>query len=223
MVAAPAAAEEPKVESADGITGCHEFHKRNERELAEWMKQQPPTPYEYPQPDLVLEAPWNPVLKAVNASSDLLLASLLPHVGAQLRADAPGLFLAWPWSVPFGPAYTCTRKRGSFVVKNFFAHRALLEPGIVAAGRGAGLFVRPGYRFVHHPSDWVVGVGGGIGSTIELVGNREPLRASVSGEALVQFGGCCDPGYFMFTARYDRYLAGGVRDTVTASLGLVYF
>jgi hypothetical protein len=99
----------------------------------------------------------------------------------------------------------------------------MLEPGIIAGSRGAGFFTRPGYRFIYHPSDWVVGAGGGLGSTIEIAGNREPLRPSLSPEAVIQFGHCCDASYFTMALRYDRFFAGDTRNVVWASLGYTFF
>lgn len=214
---------EDKLETADGPTACREFDAKNERELAEWSKTQPAAPYAHPRPDDVLGAPWGPFLKGFGSHPDLLLATIIPHVGAQLRADAPAAVVSWPWQLPFGPAYTCSRRAGTFMVREHKAHRALLEPGFASGQRGTGLFVRPGYRFVFQPSEWVVGVGGGLGSTIELTGNREPTRLSVGPEALLRFGHCCDPGYFTLTFRYDHFFGGNVTDIFWGSLGFVYF
>ena len=171
-----ARADEPKIETADGPKACHAFEEKNEEELARWEKEQPAVPYEYPREDNVLGAPWGSFLGSVGSSAGLLLATVIPHVGAQLRGDLPAAVVSWPWQVPFGPAFTCSRKQGSFKVDEFRSHRAILEPGFSSSNRGVGVFVRPGYRFVYHPSDWVVGAGGGIGSTFELTGNREPTR-----------------------------------------------
>jgi hypothetical protein len=100
----------------------------------------------------------------------------------------------------------------------------MLEPGIVSSDRGSGVFVRPGYRFLSHPSEWVVGAGGGLGTTIEITGNQEPHgRPSFSPEGVIQFGHCCDPGYFTLTLRYDHYFAGIVTDVVGGSLGYTFF
>lgn len=208
---------------ADGSLACRQFNERNERELAAWQKSQPPVPYVYPREGLVLGAPWGSFLDGVSDSGDLILASVLPHVGAQLRAGSPALLLSLPWSLPIGPPMTCSRARGSFTVKNHRPHRALLEPGMTAGQRGVGTFVRPGYRFLYHPSDWVVGIGGGLGSTLEISGNREPTRLSLSPEAVIQFGHCCDAGYFTLQVRYDHFLGGNDRDLIGGSLGFVYF
>lgn len=218
-----AAAEEPKLEFADGAEACRAFNEKNERELAAWSKSQPATPYQYPREDNILGAPWGPLTRSFGSSLELLAASAVPHVGAQLRVETPAAVVSWPWSVPLGPASTCSRKQGTFTVNNFRSHRALLEPGLVASTRGLGLFVRPGYRFIYHPSEWVVGIGGGLGSTIELAGNREPLRPSLGPEGVMQFGRCCDSSYFTFAIRYDRYFSGEARNILWGSLGYTFF
>jgi hypothetical protein len=218
-----ARAEEPKVDTADGLAACREFSEKNDRELADWTKQQPPVKYEYPHEDTVLGAPWGAFLKSIGDNADLVLATILPHFGAQLRNDTPAAIISWPWSIPFGPAYTCSRKQGSFVVNEHKAHRAILEPGVVSSNRGVGVFVRPGYRFLYQPSDWVVGAGGGLGSTIELTGNREPTRASLGPEAVIRFGHCCEPSYFTLAFRFDHYFAGEIRNILSGSLGYVFF
>jgi len=155
-------AEEPKIDYADGPSACREFHAKNDRELETWQKQQPAVPYKYPQEKEVLGAPWGGVLESIGSQWELVLATIIPHFGAQLRSDSPAAIISWPLSIPIGPAYTCSRTQGSFTVKNHKAHRAMLEPGIVSSNRGVGAFLRPGYRFIYQPSDWVVGPGGGL-------------------------------------------------------------
>jgi hypothetical protein len=223
VLARPAQAEEQETDFGDGITACDEFDAKNERELAEWTKQQPKVPYVYPREGKVLGAPWGPLFKNIGSSGALLAATLIPHVGAQLRAETPAAVVSWPWSFPLGPASTCSRKRGVFVLNKHKPHRLLLEPGIVSSNRGVGFFTRPGYRYIHHPSDWVVGVGGGLGTTIELSGNREPTRASLGPEGVLHFGRCCGPSYFTLALRYDHFFAGEVRDLVSTSLGYTFF
>ncbi len=218
-----AKAEDAVLDYADGPEACRAFASRNERELAAWSKTQPPIPYAYPQDDNVLGAPWGKLTSGVSATYDLMLASLLPHFGAQLRADSPALVVSWPWQVPLGPAFTCSRRRGSFTMRDFRSHRLLVEPGIIAGQRGVGVFVRPAYRFLYHPSDWVVGAGGGVGSTFELTGNREPPRPSLSPEAVIQFGHCCEASYFTLAMRFDRFFAGENRSILWGSLGFTFF
>jgi hypothetical protein len=216
-------AEETKLDAADGVPECHSFHAKNERELTAWEKDQPKTPYVYPRERTVLGAPWTGLFEGFRGTVALLAATAVPHVGAQMRGDEPAAFVSWPWSIPFGPASTCTRPQGSFKVDDQRTHRALVEPGFASSTRGLGVFVRPGYRFLLHPSDWVVGVGGGVGSTIEIAGQREPFRASVSPEVLFHFGHCCEPGYFVLAFRYDRFFGGGVKNVLGGSLGFTYF
>ena len=218
-----ASAEEPKLEYADGLAGCREFHAKNERELAVFVKAQPAVPYEYPADQTVLNAPWGPVTSGIGSTYELILASIVPHFGAQLRVETPAFVVAWPWSIPIGPGYTCSRVRGTFMVHDFRDHRIMLEPGIVASQKGSGMYVRPGYRFLYHPSDWVVGAGGGLGSTIDLFGNKEPFRLSISPEALIQFGHCCDSSYFTLTFRYDHYFEGTAVNVLGGTLGYTYF
>jgi hypothetical protein len=217
-----ARAEEPP-DYADGVGACHAFEDKNEKELGDWQKQQPAKPYVYPREDKVLDAPWGAFLKSIGNHADLVLATVIPHFGAQLRADTPAAVISWPWSLPVGPYYTCSRKQGTFVVRGHKAHRFLVEPGIVSSNRGVGVFVRPGYRFIYQPSDWVVGPGAGLGSTIEISGNREPTRFSLGPEAVLRFGHCCDPGYFTLAFRYDHYFKGEVVDIIAGSLGFVFF
>jgi hypothetical protein len=218
-----ATADDPKYDYADGPTACRAFDAKNERDLAEWTKAQPPVPYQYPRDDNVLGAPWGPLTSGIGETPELLLSSLIPHFGAQLRSDSPALVVSWPWSLPIGPAYTCSRKQGTFTVRSYRGHRIMLEPGIIASQRGAGVFTRPGYRFLYHPSDWVVGAGGGLGSTIEIAGNREPLRPSLSPEAVLQFGHCCDSSYFTFAIRFDRFFGGDNLNILWGSLGYTFF
>lgn len=219
-----ARADEPiKIETADGTNECREFTAKNDKELVKWEKEQPSSPYVYPREDNVLGAPWGAFLKSIGATPDLFLATILPHVGAQYRLDAPAVVVAWPWSVPLGPAYTCSRRQGTFTVDSFRSHRALLEPGVVSGQRGTGAYVRPGYRFIYHPSEWVVGAGGGLGSTIDIAGLREPFRFSVSPEAVLQFGHCCGPDYFILSFRYDHYFKGTAVDVIGGTLGFTYF
>jgi hypothetical protein len=218
-----AALAEEKIDAADGVAGCREFDEKNERELAEWSKTQPATPYAYAREDNILGAPWGPLAKGFGSTAGLLAATLIPHFGAQLRAETPAAVVSWPLQLPLGPAWTCTRHQGSFTVRTHKAHRVLLEPGIVSSNRGVGFFVRPGYRFLYQPSDWVVGVGGGVGTNIEISGNREPTRFGVGPEAVLRFGHCCDSGYFTLAARYDHFFGGNVTDIFWGSLGFVYF
>ncbi len=216
--------DELPLETADGTAECRLFRDKNEKELNRWERSQPPTPYVYPRPDTVLNAPWGPILKGFGRSTELVLATVLPHVGAQFRGDAPAALVSWPWSIAvFGPTYACSRKPGTFVVDAHRAHRILLEPAVVSSKQGVGFSVRPGYRFIWHPSAWVVGPGLGLGSTVDIAGNKEPFRYSISPEAVAHFGNCCGSSYFTFAVRFDHYFKGTNRDIIGGSLGYVFF
>src|SRR5262249_10798201 len=146
--------------------------------------------YVYPQDDEVWGAPWGALLGSIGEHPDLVLASVLPHVGAQLRGETAAAAVSWPWSVPFGPAFTSSRTRGSFTVRDHLAHRALLEPGVFSSPKGVGFYLRPGYRFIYHPSDWVLGLGGGAGTSAEIT-KAEPFRIGFGPEVILHFGHCC--------------------------------
>jgi hypothetical protein len=216
-------AEEDKLEFADGPTACRALHARNDVQLVDYEKLQPATPYKYPHQDTILGAPWGPLTDAAGDTVELILASVVPHFGAQYRADNPVVMISWPWSIPFGPTYTCSRHRGKFTVSDYKFHRAMIEPAVTAGSNGTGFFTRLGYRFLYHPSDWVVGAGGGFGTAIDLAFKGEPKRASISPEAVMQFGHCCDSSYFTFAIRYDHYFAGSSTDIVGGSLGYTFF
>lgn len=225
LIAVPlrARADDPS-ETADGIAACRTFDAKNDRERAAYEKTQPATPYRYPRDEEVLGAPWGKLFDAIgSASGALVAATLVPHAGAQLRGTAPAALVSWPWSLPIGPATSCSRRQGTFALRLHRPHRALLEPGFVAGQRGTGVFVRPGYRYLHHPSEWVVGVGGGLGSTFEIAGNREPFRIGIGPEALLHFGHCCESSYFTLAVRYDRFFTGNVLNLVTGTLGYTFF
>lgn len=212
------------VDTADGSDNCRAFRAKNEKELREWEKTQPPVPYAYPRENNVLNAPWGGFFKNLGYSGDLILATLIPHVGAQFRGDSPAAHVSWPWSVlVFGPMYACTRKQGTFAVHGHRVHRLLVEPAVVSSNKGVGFSVRPGYRFIWHPTSWVVGPGIGFGSTVEIRGNKEPFRSSLSPELLAHFGTCCRSSYFTLAVRYDHYFKGTNRDIIGASLGYTFF
>jgi len=212
------------VETADGPTACRELRDRNAEELWEYEAAQPPEPYRYPRQKTFLNAPWGNFFRDVGYGGELVLATIIPHVGAQFRGDSPAVHVAWPWSVlVFGPYYACSRKKGTFVVHGHRVHRILVEPAVVSSRLGVGFSVRTGYRFVWHPTSWVVGPGLGVGSTVEIAGNREPFRYSVSPEIVLHFGRCCAPSYFTFALRYDHYFKGTNLDIVGGSLGYTFF
>jgi hypothetical protein len=99
----------------------------------------------------------------------------------------------------------------------------MVEPAVAAGKQGTAVFARLGYRFLYHPSDWVVGVGGGVGHTFDIAGKGEPQRISLSPEAVMQFGHCCDASYFTFAVRYDRYFAGTSLNVIGGTLGYTFF
>lgn len=218
-----AAEDPPPDELEDGPTACRALDERNARELEAWEAQQPKVPYKRPNEPTLLGAPWGRFVEGAGAAGGLWVATLVPHVGGQLRASGPTTLLSLPWSFPFGPAYACSRKRGTFDVEKLRGHRVLFEPGLVAGEVGVGVMVRPGYRFVYHPTDWVIGVGGGVGFPMEFIQKEEPFRLGLGPEAVAHFGHCCGPGYFTLTARYERYFAGKSLDVGTVSLGYVWF
>jgi len=218
------AEEDASSEYANGSTDCRAFRARNEKELAAWEKTQPAVPYAYPREDNVLNAPWGGLFSALGHSGELVLATLIPHVGAQFRGDAPAATVSWPLSVlVIGPMYACSRKKETFVVHGHRVHRFLVEPAVVSSNRGVGFSVRPGYRFIWHPTSWVIGPGIGIGSTVEIRGNQEPFRYSIGPELVAHFGNCCRQGYFTFAARYDHFFKGTVTNIVGGSLGYTFF
>lgn len=224
--APPAHAEDPDddIERADGSTDCRAFRAKNELELAKFEKGQPPTPYKYPREQEILNAPWGNLFGNLNHAGDLLLATILPHVGAQFRGDAPAAVVAWPWSIlVFGPMYSCTRHKNTFTVHGHRVHRMMLEPIVVSSKFGVGFSTRVGYRFIWHPTSWVVGPGVGFGSTVDIAGAKEKFRASLSPEILLHFGNCCDSSYFTFSFRYDHYFNGTNKEIFGGTLGYVFF
>jgi hypothetical protein len=152
--------------------------------------------------------------------------AVLPHLGARAAGGgigAPRLVLAWPLTVPFlAPTrsrvirYDCAGE----IVDAFRSHRAVLESGVVLSSPAVP-YVRAGYRLAWHPGRGVVGLGAGLGSTVELDGGPAP-RASASPELLLLFGRCCYPGYGLLALRYDRFWSGAARETFLASVGLAY-
>jgi len=217
-----ARAAEPQQDVADGTDACRAFREKNEKELAAWEAQQPAEKFQAKRPETVLDAPWSPFFGWFSGNLDLIAATFIPHLGAQLRGETPTTTLSWPWSFGVGPYYACSRKMGTFGFVGHKAHRIMLEPSVILGDLGIGVSARPGYRFIYHPTDWVVGFGGGLGSTLE-VGNKEPARASVGPEVVLHFGHCCERSYFTLALRYDYFPAGTNHHVLGASLGYVYF
>jgi len=226
----PARAEEPPPpDSDDGFGACAKFEEKAEKEQEAWAREQPKVPYKAEREETILGGPWVELTRAIAHSGGLLAATLIPAVGAQLRDSKPAPVISFPWSFNVGPALSCTREKGTFVVRKHVPNRIMLEPAIVpVSGSSVGMWVRPGYRLLVHPSTWVAGFGGGLGSTIDLFGftsggKREPFRASLSPEAIIHFGHCCDRGFFTLTVRTDIFFAGEDRFLVGGTVGYTYF
>ena len=226
VLAAPssARAEEPK-DDTDRVSGfgeCAALAERNEKQLQMWAPTQPATPYAYPKRAVVLDAPWVELGRGFASAAGVLATTILPNVGVLFRAALPEFLVSFPWQFPFGPPSSCTRARGTFDVMPHRPNRLLLEPAIAIAKDGTTFSLRPGYRVLVHPASWFVGLGGGLGSTIELVG-RGPIRPSVSPEFVAQLGACCNPGYFTIALRGDFFFAGENPVSVSLSFGVTYF
>ncbi len=206
----------------DGIAECKLFREANEREKHIWESTRPAVPYAYPDRDTVLDAPWGKLLKAMGDNFGLLAATFTPHLNAVLRSLEPEPGLSWPLQAALGPVMTCSRRPGTYDVDVYRPIRLLLEPGLLVGGdHSVAFFVRPGARFMYHPSSWVVGVGGGVGTMLELSG-KEPARASFSPEGVLQLGHCCDPGYVTLAVRRDFFFAGRTQ-IWAATVGFTYF
>jgi hypothetical protein len=209
------------VNAVDGIAACAALVEKNSRDMQTWEKTQSPTPYKYPERETFLDAPWFPLFRGVsNSGAALIAATLIPNLHAVLRGANPAAGFSWPWSIPVGPAFWCTRKKGTFDVIQYRPFRILIEPGFYAENPIA-FWIRPGARFMWHPTSWFVGVGGGLGSLVEMTGN-EPFRASISPEVVLALGRCCNPGYFSLALRHDFFFEGKTQLT-SASVGFTYF
>ncbi len=229
LVLAPgrAAAEEPPaLDLEDGFAACAKFEERANRELDAWAREQPKVPFKPEREETILGGPWVDLTRALARTSGVIAATLLPALGAQTRNSTPAATLSFPWSFQLGPALSCSRAKGTFVVRKHIPNRLMLEPAIVPVGGSTvAMWIRPGYRLLVHPSTWAVGFGGGIGSTIDLFGfkNEPSPRASLSPEVVVHFGHCCDRGFFMLSLRTDIYFAGQDRAIVGGNVGYTYF
>ena len=210
-------------DTANGFRECRDLTERNQREQQTWTSALPKKAAVVPEDGLVLGAPWKTFFHGVSEALPVLLPTLLPHLGATVRSSSPAIVLAWPWSIPVGPSHACTRRSGTFTVAEHRINRVMIEPNLVVLDRSVGISTRLGDRLVWHPTDWVVGIGGGIGTTLELSGFGEPLRASLSPEAVFHFGHCCDPGYVTLALRADFFFAGASTAVPLASLGYTFF
>jgi hypothetical protein len=216
-----------------GFAACRELEAKNQSELAMWTAAQPAKPFAYTGRETVLDAPWTELGRAFGHSAALLLATAVPHMGVGFRSSQPEFVIAWPLSVSIGPALSCSRKNGTFEIDKSRPNRFLFEPAIWAADAGTTFSLRPGYRFLWHPTNLLlgfVGAGAGIGSTIELArprsmppANSQP-RASLSPEIVFQLGSCCSPGYVMLTTRFDFFFDGpSTPFAFSQTMGFTYF
>lgn len=221
-VSATARADEPDtLEAVDGPTACLALEVKNDKERKIYSSLQPLIPYVHPQPEQILGAPWVALGGAAKDSLALIAATLLPHVGPVLRGPTPETGLFWPWSFPLGPPSACSRRAGSYQISKYRPFRLMFEPAIDFGQVAIVVSVRPGARYIYHPTAWPAGLGGGLGSTIEFTG-KDPFRASLSPEAVVQLGRCCEPGYFLLAIRHEFFFAGK-NDLWSASVGFTYF
>jgi len=222
-----ASADEPAPpELADGFGACDALDTRVNKELDAWAREQPKVPFKPEREETLLGGPWVDLTRAIARSSGVIAATLLPSLGAQTRDSTPAATLSFPWTFQLGPALSCSRDKGGFVVRKHIPNRLMLEPAIVpVGGSSVAMWVRTGYRLLVHPSSWAVGFGGGVGTTIDLFGfkNEPSPRASLSPEVVVHFGHCCDRGFFTLAFRTDVYFAGQDRVVVGGNVGYTYF
>ncbi|MGE0549122.1 MAG: hypothetical protein AB7R00_18770 [Kofleriaceae bacterium] len=148
-------------------------------------------------------------------------AALLPNAGFTMRDSSPGFVLSWGGSLPFGPVTACSQRDRSSHVAKHRAFRAVLEPGLVLAD-AISLYIRPALRYIWHRSTSSVGIGVGIGSTLEWT-KTDRFSASVSPEILLHYGECCGPGYLLFAIRIDEFFPRSEATAVTGSVGLTFW
>ncbi len=168
--------------------------------------------------------------EAYSLAWTMIGSALLPQTGARWTFGASPRFdasLSWPISIPFGPvsARVVHERRHCELTPRadeLQAHRFVVEPGITFPHRTTG-FVRFGYRAIWHRASRFVGLGAGVGTTLELFNPEHAPRPSVGGELLLHLGECCAPGYILVAARYDRFFAGAGLDVATLSLGLAFY
>lgn len=218
-----ARADEFSGDAVNGFRDCRDLIERNHKEQQTWIAALPPKAVPVPEDGSVLGAPWKTFFRGIGEAAPVILPTLVPHLGATVRSGAPAIVLAWPWSIPLGPAHSCTRRTGTFAVAAHKINRIVVEPDLVVQDRSVGISLRVGDRLIVHPTDWVVGVGGGIGTTLELAGFGEPFRASFGPEAVFRFGHCCEPGYVTLSARVDFFFAGVSTAVPLANLGYTFF
>lgn len=216
-----------------GFPECAELEAKNKAELAMWVAAQPTKPFVYQNSETVLDAPWVELGRAFGHTAAILVATAVPHMGVGFRSSQPEFVISWPLSVSLGPAMSCSRKDGTFDIDKSRPNRLVLEPAIWAADAGTTFSLRPGYRFLWHPTGFLLGFAGfgaGIGTTLELArprvvppGNKEP-RASLSPEIVIQLGTCCSPGYVTLTTRFDFFFDGPATPVAfSTTMGFTYF
>ena len=153
------------------------------------------------------------------------IATLVPALGLRLGQDTSRsrFELSWPWSLPLGPAFATSREEGPCQERIFEMRplRLLLEPGL-AFTTPVTFFVRPGAQAIFQKAGWNVGIGGGLGTTLETTGPYG-LRASLSPELLLNWGRCCGPGYLRLALRYDLYFSGRERHAFTTHVGFSFY
>lgn len=212
----PASRADTSAETVDGAGRCEALVRRNALDQRVFANGAPAN--EEPTPS---HASY--FFRNFTKEPALLVATLLPHLNAALRGSTPAPGLSFPWTYPLGPAMSCSRERGTFDVAQHWPLRLLLEPGILVEDERVTFFARPGARFVHHPSDWLVGVGGGLGAFFEFGAPAEPrARVALSPELLFQFGACCQPGYVTLAFRREFFF-GGDSQLWFATVGFTYF
>ena len=219
--ATSSSSDKNEIQGIDGFSECSNLDVLNEKEKKTYSSLQPATPYRYPTEETTLGAPWDGFAREAGKSTALLTATLVPHLNAALRGATPEPGLSWPWSFPIGPASNCSRRNGTYDVKKYKPLRIMVEPGFISGDKSIAVFLRPGLRFLYHPTAWFVGLGGGVGSMLEITG-LEPFRASLSPEALIQFGRCCEPGYVTLSFRREIFFAGRSQ-LWFANVGFTYF
>ena len=153
------------------------------------------------------------------------IATLVPALGLRLGqgASRSRLSLSWPWSLPLGPVMASTREEGPCQERVFEMRplRLLLEPSL-AFTSPVTFAVRPGVQAMFQRANWNVGLGAGLGSTVETTGPHG-LRASLSPEILLNWGRCCGPGFLRLALRYDLFFSGRERHAFSTHVGFSFY
>lgn len=153
------------------------------------------------------------------------IATLVPTLGLRLGQDRSRsrFALSWPWSLPLGPVFASSKEEGPCQERVFEMRplRLLLEPGL-AFTTPVTFSVRPGVQAIFQRATWNVGIGAGLGSTMETTGPYG-LRASLSPELLLNWGRCCGPGFLRVALRYDLFFSGKERHAFTTHVGFSFY